>query len=124
MTKQLTIRPAAVGKVEANVYLNQTAKGYYDKSAKRRQMLIVLPGSMFTDKHAGGWIPDNLDVLTREGYLEKKANGYLVLKPVCGSPSGTAAAILGKDGPGKPSGFLLWTFPDGRTIAEAGEKPK
>jgi hypothetical protein len=122
---ELTISPASIGTVtEPNVFLNQSAKGYYDKTAKKSEMLTVLPGSVFTNNLSDGWIPENLEALTRLGFVERKDNGYVVLKPVWASPSGTAAAILGKDGPGKPSGYRLWKFADGRTIEEAGEKPK
>lgn len=87
-------------------------------------MLTILPGSILSKQIiTGGWIPENLSYLIREGFIDEKASGYEIIKPVSGSPSGTAAFTLGKEGPSYPSGYKLWSFSNGETIEDAGERP-
>lgn len=122
-TNKYTISPTHIGPVKANVFLGG-AKGYYDRTAKKAEMIILLPGShlskhIFTD----GWVPENVAYLIRKGFIVEKANVYEILKPICGSPSGTAAFTQGKDGPSAPNGYKLWKFANGQNIEEAGERP-
>lgn len=122
-TSKYTISPAQIGQVEANVFLGG-AKAYYDRTAKKYEMITLLPGSCLSKNiFNNGWIPENLAYLIREGFIEEKANVYEVLKPICGSTSGTAAFTQGQDGPSKPSGYKLWKFANGKTIEEARERP-
>ena len=121
---KLTISPADIGQQEANVFLGE-ARGYYDRTAKKSNMITLLPGSylsknVFDDR----WIHESFAYLIREGFIEEKANVYEVIKPIWGSPSGTAAFALGRDGDAKPSGYTSWKFANGQTIDEAGERPE
>lgn len=109
--------------IEANVFLGN-AKAYYDRTAKKSEMITLLPGSILSKQMiTGGWIPENMSYLIREGFIEDKGSGYEIIKPISGSPSGTAAFTLGKEGPLNPSGYKLWVFSNGETIEEAGERP-
>jgi len=118
-----TISPAHIGQFEANVFLGE-AKGYYERTAKKAEMITLLPGSYLSKNiFNSGWIPENFSYLIREGFIEEKANVYEVLNPICGSPSGTAAFIQGQDGTSKPNGYNLWRFSNGQTIKEADERP-
>jgi hypothetical protein len=122
-TTRYTISPAHIGQFEANVFLGE-AKGYYDRTAKKFEMITLLPGSYLSKNIFNtGWIPENFSYLIREGFIEKKENVYEVLKPVWGSPGGTAAFTQGQDGPSSPNGYLLWKFVNGQNIDEAGERP-
>ncbi|MEH7547757.1 hypothetical protein [Neobacillus vireti] len=116
--RRSAIEPANIENVEPNVFLNDgVGKGYYDRTAKRLEMLTLLPDTFITnDQYKEGWIPDIINKLEKEGYLERVIGGSKVLKPIWGSPSGTAALVLGKNGPKKPNGYTLWTFADGTTI--------
>lgn len=122
-TTQYTILPAHIGEVEPNVFLGE-AKGYYDRTARKAEMITLLPGS-YLSKHIFniGWVPENISYLIREGFIEEKANVYEVLRPICGTPSGTAAFSQGKDGPSAPNGYKVWRFANGKNIDEAGERP-
>lgn len=122
--RRLTIAPANIGSVVPNVFIGEIAEAYYDKNAKKSEMLVLLPGTLITNNHdKDGWIHDNIDELERKGYLQSITNGYRVLKPIWGTPSGTAAMVLGKNGPKKPSGYKLWKFANAKSIEAAKEKP-
>lgn len=121
--KKYTISPKHIGQVKANVFLGE-AKGYYDRTAKKSEMITLLPGSCLSKNILkNDWVPENLSYLIREGFIEEKTNVYEVLKPICGSPSGTAAFTQGNDGPSKPNGYKLWIFSNEQSIEDAGERP-
>ncbi|MGN7401925.1 DUF4357 domain-containing protein [Cytobacillus praedii] len=123
ITTKYTISPTHTGPVEANVFLGG-ARGYYNPIAKKAEMITLLPGSHLSKYiFNNGWVPDNIAYLIREGFIEEKTNIYEVIKPICGSPSGTAAFAQGQEGPSSPNGYKLWKFANGQTIEEAGERP-
>ncbi|MFC3745733.1 hypothetical protein [Paenibacillus sp. GCM10012306] len=118
-----TISPAQIGQFETNVFLKE-AKGYYDRTAKKFEMITLLPGSYLSKNiFNSGWVPENFSFLIREGFIKEMANAYEVLKPICGTPGGTAAFTQGQDGPSAPNGYFLWRFANGQNIDEAGERP-
>ncbi|MEW4286700.1 hypothetical protein [Priestia koreensis] len=118
-----TISPIQTVQVEPNVYLGK-ASGYYDPIAKKYEMITLLPGSYLSkNSFDDGWVPENIAYLIREGAIEDKGTVYEVIKPICGTPGGTAAITQGKDGSSRPNGYKLWKFSDGKTIDEAGERP-
>lgn len=122
-TNKYTISPTHIGQVKANVFLGG-AKGYYDRTTKKSEMITLLPGSCLSKKIFNNeWIPENFAYLIREGFIKEKADVFEVLKPISGSPSGTAALTQGQDGPSKPNGYKLWRFANGQNVEEAGERP-
>ncbi|MCC0567211.1 hypothetical protein [Brevibacillus borstelensis] len=103
----------------ANVFLNE-AFAYYEKSANRSEKLTLLEGSILEKPDPNGWIYRDLENLANQGYVERIGEKYRVLKPIVGSTSGTAAAVLGSGF--KPAGYHLWKFSNGQSLHSAGEK--
>ncbi|GEC93345.1 hypothetical protein [Brevibacillus brevis] len=103
----------------ANVFLNQ-ASGFYDKSAKAGERMTLLEGSILEKPDPSGWIYRDLEILANQGHVERIGAKYKVIKPITGSTSGTAAAVLGVGF--KPAGYQQWKFGNGQSIYDAGEK--
>lgn len=116
-------RPSTAINMNPNVFID-LAKGYYDKKASQNERLILLEGSIINNNQGDKNIEKHLQSLVANGFLEERSNGYFVKKPFAGSVSGTAAAVLGKKNKNpRISGYEIWTFTDGKTIDEAGERP-
>ncbi|SFM40271.1 hypothetical protein SAMN03159341_13116 [Paenibacillus sp. 1_12] len=123
MAKQFIKPTEQIHKIP-NIFLGSQAKGFYDKHVKKLEMLTMLPGSYLSndhDKDSSHFII--LESLSSQGYLEKKDTGYIVIRHICGSPSGMAAAVLGRSAQNRVSSYTHLTFADGRNIHEAGERP-
>lgn len=103
----------------ANVFLKE-AQGYYDRTAKKGARMTLLEGSILGKADPENWIYRDLELLASQGYIEQIGDLYKVVKPIAGSTSGTAAAVLGAGV--KPAGYHLWKFGNGQSIIEAGEK--
>jgi hypothetical protein len=111
--------PSLNANVSANVFLAQ-ASGFYDKSTKVGERITLLKGCILNSPDPNGWIARDIGLLVKSGYLEQVGSNYKVLKPISGSTSGTAAAVLGAGF--KPAGYHLWKFRNGQSIHEVGEK--
>ncbi|MFC5528067.1 hypothetical protein [Cohnella yongneupensis] len=105
--------------LNANVFIDQ-AKAFYDRTAKKGERVILLEGSILKAPDNTKWIYRDLEILAIHGYLERIGTQYRVKRPIAGSTSGTAAAVLGAGF--KPAGFHRWKFNNGRSIYESGEK--
>lgn len=103
----------------SNIFLNE-AQGFYEKSAKLGEKVTLLEGSILEKPDPNGWIYRDLESLVIQGYVERIGDKYKVMKPIVGSTSGTAAAVLGVGI--KPAGYHRWKFGNGQSIFDAGEK--
>ncbi|MFY3791374.1 hypothetical protein ACOQFO_06720 [Ureibacillus sp. MALMAid1270] len=117
----LTIKPSNywcgipnVSISEGNIHVN----AFYDPNAKQRERITNLPGSILTDKVQCNnlWLSNDIAWLESNGYIKIEKFGLRVLKPICGSPSGTAVFVLGEYGPRKPNGNKLWKYYGGKSI--------
>ena len=118
----LTVKPQHRLEVSSNVSITnprtQTRiEGYYDVAAERYGKITILPDSILSDNQDTDlWMARNIEELLVLGYLEQVSEGYRVKKMICGTPSGTVAIALRKDGPNKPNGYKEWTYDDGRSL--------
>jgi hypothetical protein len=115
----LKLTPAGPVNLIANVFIDH-AKGFYSSSAKRDGRVTLLPGSMLEKPDYNGWIYRDLEHLATMGYVERIGVRYKVSKPIVGSTSGTAAAVLGAGI--KPNGYDEWKLANGDSINESGDR--
>ncbi|TVX99378.1 hypothetical protein [Paenibacillus cremeus] len=119
LTIKAKLKPAPQSNLTANIFLND-ATGVYDSSAGIYERVVLLPGSILAKHDTKGWIYRDLESLVRSEHVEKIGNQYKVLKPIVGSTSGTAAAVLGEGV--VPNGFDEWKLATGKSINESGER--
>lgn len=117
----LTIKPSKFWSLTPNVLISEgniNVSAYFDPKAKQRERITLLPGSLLTDRVQSNnlWLSNDIAWLQNNGYIKRESLGLRVLKPICGSPSGTAVFVLGEYGPRKPNGNKLWKYPNGKSI--------